>query len=244
MTPVMLLGYAALALVLGGFVKGTLGVGLPLVVLPLLSFVVPGHRAIAIMIVPVLASNAWQAWETRVKGPDLRRFMPLMIALVLATVVTARMTVALPDKAITMMIAIAVLLAVGLMLWQPDLKVTPVNERRWGTAVGLASGLMGGVSSLAGPLIISYLMSMRLPRETFVGCISVIYLAAALPLYAALLLHGKVVAEDIAWSAAALAPMWVGLTLGRLFRHRLGEIAFRRVLLTFLIAVCIALLLR
>jgi uncharacterized membrane protein YfcA len=244
MTPALLLGYAAAALVLGGFVKGTLGVGLPLIVLPLLSFVVPGHRAIAIMIVPVLASNAWQAWETRVSGPDLRRFLPLMIALVLTTVVTARMTVTLPDKAITMMIAIAVLLAVGLMLWQPNLKITPINERGWGTVVGLASGLMGGVSSLAGPLIISYLMSMRLPRETFVGCISVIYLAAALPLYMALLLYGKVVSEDIAWSTAALAPMWLGLSLGRICRHRLSEIAFRRVLLSFLIAICLALLLK
>jgi uncharacterized protein len=244
MTPLMVLAYAALALVMGGFVKGTLGVGLPLVVLPLLSFVVPGHQAIAIMIVPVLASNAWQAWETRVDGSHLRRFLPLMIALVLSTLLTARMTIALSDEAITVLIAIAVLLAVCLMLWQPAFNVTPTNERRWGVVVGWASGLLGGVSSLAGPLIISFLLALRLPRETFVGCISIIYLAAALPLYITMVLHGKVSADDVGWSAAALAPMWIGLTLGRVFRHRLSEVGFRRVLLAFLISICVVLILR
>ena len=35
------------AFVLGGLVKGTLGVGLPLVAVPLLSLILGGHRAIA-----------------------------------------------------------------------------------------------------------------------------------------------------------------------------------------------------
>ena len=47
--------------------------------------------------------------------------------------------------------------------------------------MGLLSGVMVGVSALTGPVIISYLMSLRLPRDVFVG--SVIYLSGALPLY-------------------------------------------------------------
>jgi uncharacterized membrane protein YfcA len=122
------------------------------------------------------------------------------------------------------------------------LNVTPASEQRWGAAVGLVSGLMGGVSSLTGPLILSYLMAVRLPRDTFVGCISIIYLAAIVPLYAALFWHGKAGAEDLAWSVAAMVPMWGGLLAGRACRHRLSEIAFRRVLLAFLLAVCLVLL--
>jgi uncharacterized membrane protein YfcA len=236
--------YGAIALILGGFVKGSLGVGLPMVAVPLLSLMLPGHEAIAIMVVPVLASNSWQAWESGVRREEIRRFMPLIITLVIATVATARMTLSLSDRTLTAMIALAVLVAVALMVWQPVLNVAPASERRWGAAVGLLSGLMGGVSSLTGPLILSYLMAIRLPRDTFVGTISVIYLAAAVPLYVAMFWHGKIGLEDVAWSTAALAPVWVGLTAGRACRHRLSERAFRGVLQAFLVAVCLALLLR
>ncbi len=244
MTTPALLAFGAAALVLGGFVKGTLGVGLPMVVVPLLSLALPGHKAIAIMLVPVLASNAWQAWETRVTMDQLRRFVPLVVALVLTTAITARMTLTLPDRVLTVIIALAVLVAIALTIWHPVLNVSPANERRWGAAVGLASGLMGGVSSLTGPLILSYLMAIRLPRDTFVGCISVIYLSAAIPLYLAMFLHGKIQPSDFGWSTAALMPVWIGLAAGRACRHRLSERAFRRVLLAFLSAVCLALLLR
>lgn len=244
MTPALMLIYGAAALLLGGFVKGTLGVGLPMVVVPLLSLVMPGHRAIAIMMVPVLASNAWQAWETGVPLAQLRRFLTLMLALAAATIATAQVTLALPERALTVMIALAVLMAIALMVWQPVLNVTPASERRWGTAVGLASGLLGGMSSLTGPLIMSYLMAMRLPRETFVGSISVIYLAAALPLYAEMSWHGKVGTEELLWSTLSLLPMGAGLLIGRTFRARLGERMFRAVLLAFLVTVCLALLLK
>lgn len=244
MTTTALLAYGAAALVLGGFVKGTLGVGLPMVVVPLLSLAIPGHKAIAIMLVPVLASNAWQAWETHVTMDQLRRFIPLVVTLALTTAIAARMTFTLPDRVLTAIIALAVLVAIALTIWNPVLRVSRANERRWGAAVGLASGVMGGVSSLTGPLILSYLMAMRLPRDTFVGCISVIYLSAAIPLYLAMFLHSKIQPTDFGWSMAALIPMWIGLAAGRACRHRLSELAFRRVLLAFLSAVCLALLLR
>ena len=43
----------ALAFVVGGVVKGTLGVGLPLVVVPLLSLALPTPTAIGLVAIPV-----------------------------------------------------------------------------------------------------------------------------------------------------------------------------------------------
>jgi len=242
MTSLTLLVFGAAAFVLGGFIKGTLGVGLPLVAVPLLSLALPGHQAIGLMVIPVLASNTWQAWETKVPAHALRRFVPLIATMVVSTLLTVQMTLALPDQAIGRMIAIAVLIAVVLMVWQPRLDVTPRSERRWGAGVGLASGMLGGVSSLTGPLIVSYLMALRLPRDRFVGCISVIYLCAAIPLYAAMAWHGRIGSAELGLSAFALVPMGCGLWLGRALRHRLSESGFRRLMLAFLGAVAVALL--
>lgn len=243
MTSLSLLAFGAAAFLLGGFVKGTIGVGLPMIVVPLLTLGTTGHKAIGLVVIPVLVSNAWQAWETRVSCGELRRFTLLIATLVVATLVTLQLTLSLPDEVITDMIALAVLTGVILMVWQPRFEVTRRSERLWGAGVGFLSGMLGGVSSLTGPLIVTYLMALRLSRDTFVGCISVIYLFAAVPLYAAMLWHGRIGTVELAFSAAALVPVGLGLWLGRACRHRLGEVGFRRVLLAFLTTIAVVLLL-
>lgn len=237
-----LLAFGIAVFVLGGLVKGALGVGLPMIAVPLLSLVVPGHQAIGLVAIPVLASNAWQAWEARVDAADIVRFVPLIVALVAATLLTVRLTLGLSDQTLGRMIAAAVLTGVALTVWRPQFAITPRSERRWGFGVGLVSGLLGGVSSLTGPLIVSYLMALRLRRETFVGCISVIYLCAAVPLYGAMLWHDRIDSDDLVVSALALVPLWCGLRLGRTLRNRLGEQGFHRLMLGFLTVVALVLI--
>ena len=74
-----------LVMVMGGLVKGTLGVGLPLVAVPLLSLLLPAPQAMGLLVVPVLASNLLQAWQGGRLGFALRRFGPLMLAQLAAT---------------------------------------------------------------------------------------------------------------------------------------------------------------
>lgn len=234
----------ALAFVLGGIVKGALGVGLPLVAIPLLSLGIPAPTAIALLVIPVLSSNLWQAIEGGRLVSSLRRFGGLIAAQVLATVLMVRMTLALSAEQINAMMAGAVLLSVTLMALRPTLRIAPSRERIVGTGIGLLSGLLGGVSSLTGPVIITYLMALKLDRETFIGSISIIYLAGALPLYGAMLYFGSMDAAKFSLSALALLPMGLGLMAGKALRHRLDENRFRRLLLAFLTLLAALLLLK
>jgi len=230
--------------VLGGVVKGTLGVGLPLIAVPLLSLAVPATQAIALVMMPVLASNGWQAWDSGISTLGVRRFAPLIAALLVATLLTVPMTLALPDSTLRAVLAVVVLLAVLLAALPLRLQVAPEHERWWSLGVGAASGVMGGVSSLTGPIIIGCLVSLRLPREVFVGSISVIYLSGSIPLYASMAAQGRIGVNEALWSALALLPMAAGLAAGKWLRGRLSEVWFRRALLAFLVAVALALLLR
>jgi uncharacterized protein len=239
-----LLGMAFGAFALGGLVKGTIGVGLPLVAVPLLSLYVPATQAIVLVMMPVLVSNLWQAWQTGVSREGVMRFMPLIAGLLLATLATVPMTLGLSDKSLRAVLASVVLLALALMVLPVRITVPPRQERWWSAVVGTLSGVMGGVSSLAGPVIISYLMSLRLPRDVFVGTISVIYLAAALPLYGSMALRGRIGLSDALLSLLALLPSACGLLLGQRLRGRLDEVWFRRVLLAFLALVALALFFR
>lgn len=237
-----LLGAFLAAFLAGGIVKGTLGVGLPLVTVPLLSLVMPSPVAISLVSIPVLASNLWQAYDSGVSLASLRRFAPLMLALATATLITVPMTLAMPVATLNAMLAGAVLLAVALMAMKPRFDVAPRWERVASFLVGGLSGILGGISSLTGPIIISYLTALRLQREEFVAVVSAIYLCSAIPLYGSMALYGRLGAGEIGWSLASLVPMALGLAIGKWLRGRMSETWFRRSLLLFLSAVALTLL--
>lgn len=244
-TPTLaLLAAVAGAFVMGGLVKGLLGVGLPLVVVPLLALVIPSPKAVALMGIPILLSNVWQAVEGRQVRYALNRFASLLVPMVLVTALTVRLTLGLPVATLNRLVAGAVLLAVALLAWQPKLSIDARSERRWGALVGTLSGALGGVSSLMGPLLISYLVALGLTREQFIGSISIIYLAGALPLFASMTALGLMGWPEVLMSTLALAPMMVGMQLGKQLRSRVSEQAFRRLLLGFLTLIALMLMLR
>ena len=229
-----LLAVGAGMFVAGGVVKGTLGVGLPLVVVPLLSLVVPAPQAMGLLVLPVLLSNVLQALEGGRLGYAVRRFAPLIVAQLLATLLAIHFSRELSLKALDGAIALTVLSAVVLMLLQPRGEITPRHEVWAGPLVGAVAGTMAGVSSLTGPILITYLMALRLRRDEFVGSISIIYLLGAVPMYAGMLAWGRFGWAEVGWSCLALAPMVLGLRMGAAIRHRLSEALFRRMLLAFL----------
>lgn len=241
---VALLAAVAAAFVLGGLVKGLLGVGLPLVVVPLLALVMPTPKAIALIGIPIVLSNVWQTVEGGQAGFAVRRFWMMMVPMAVFTVLTAHLALALPIRTLNAVLATTLLLAVALMAWNPRLDVSPRSERRWSAVVGALSGAIGGVSSLMGPLLITYLIALRLTREQFIGSISLLYLVGGLPLFVAMAALDVMGLPELVLSGLALAPMLVGMLLGKQLRSRLNEALFRWLLLGFLTVVAVLLLVR
>ena len=240
----LLVALAAAMFVTGGVVKGTLGVGLPLVVVPLLTLIIPAPQAMGLLVMPVLASNIWQAIQGGLWRISLRRFWPLMLAQAVATLLAVDWSRSWSGKALDMAMGLTVLVAVAVMVLQPRGEVSRAQEKWLGPLIGAVAGAMAGVSSLTGPLLITYLLALRLPREVFVGSISIIYLLGALPMYGAMLVWGRFGWESVAWSVLALVPVYAGLKLGTRWREHLDEVQFRRALLALLLALGVMLLVR
>jgi uncharacterized membrane protein YfcA len=238
----LLLGAAAFAA--GGLVKGTLGVGLPMVTVPLLALMMPSPQAISLVAAPVLVSNLWQAWDSG-GAPNLwKRFASMLVPLFLVTLATVPLTLAMPPRVLNVLLAGALILAVLLIGFQPRLEIPPRQEKVASFVVGVLSGMLGAVSSLMGPILISYLMALRLSREEFIGSISIMYLVTATPLYGAMAYFGKLGLAELGLSVLAMLPMFAGMALGKRLRGRLNEQWFRRGLLGFLVVVAALLVLK
>ena len=232
------------AIICGGVIKGTLGVGLPLLAVPVMSLFISSTQAIALVSVPVLVSNIWQVWQEGSLKASLKRFWPLMLTQALMTVGSVYWTLSFSVSELNRVLAFALILAVVLMAFKPSFNIPPEKEPMTSALVGVTSGLLGGASSLMGPIVISYMMSLKLHRDEFVGCISVIYLNAAWPLYLAMWGFGRMSLDDIAYSFLAIIPMFLGLYAGQKIRHHLSEETFRRALLGFLSVVAVVLVFR
>jgi uncharacterized membrane protein YfcA len=230
------------ALFAGGLVKGALGVGLPLVSTPLLGLGLSSYQSISLLAAPVALSNLYQAIDGGRIVETLKRFGGLIVAQFIITILTVKLTLALSPAQLNDLLAIALLLAVASMVWQPTLSISREKEVRVGVVVGLLAGILGGVSSLTGPVTLTYLLALRLDRETFVSSISTIYFIAALPLYGALMWYDRMTNTDLVLSAVGLLPMAAGLALGKRVRYRLNEQLFRRLLLGFLTLLALILL--
>ena len=66
--------------VIAGLVKGVVGIGLPTVSLALLTAILGLRDAMALMILPSIATNIWQALAGPALGETIRRFWPMAVA--------------------------------------------------------------------------------------------------------------------------------------------------------------------
>ena len=76
------------AFLLAGFVKGVIGLGLPTVSVGLLGLLMTPAQAAAILVVPSLVTNVWQAAVGGGLGALVRRLWPLLVGICVGTVLS------------------------------------------------------------------------------------------------------------------------------------------------------------
>src|SRR5512140_2112791 len=77
------------AFLLASFVKGMVGLGLPLVALGLLALVMSPAEAAALLVVPSTVTNLWQLFAGPSVRALVRRLWSMMLAIVLSPWITA-----------------------------------------------------------------------------------------------------------------------------------------------------------
>ena len=235
----------ALAVLLaGGVVKGVVGIALPLVTVPVLALVYPVPLAVSTMAVPIIASNILQMGQGVGWRGAVARFWPVMLGVVAGVLAGAQMLVALDEARLSVTLGAILVLFVALHFAPFDIAVPPRRERPIGLAVGGVAGLLGGLSSFYGPLLVMFLMTLRLAKDVFIPSIATLYLTGALSLYGSLAAYRILGWREALISAAALVPVYAGMRLGRHLRDRLDERVFLRALHITLALIGITLVLR
>jgi uncharacterized protein len=212
---------------LGGLVKGTIGLGLPTIVMGLLSIAMPPAHAAATIVIPAIATNVWQM----LAGPALARLARRFATMVLGVVVGTFATVGLITQSTSLATAAlgAVLALYGLLGFVPARFAVDRRAERWlSPATGLVTGLLNGATGIFVIPSLPYLNSLALEKEELIQTIGIMALVCPATLGIALLTRGQLPAGNVAIGVLALVPALAGMYAGQRLRLRLDAVTFRR----------------
>ncbi len=232
--PTVALGFAVF--LIGGTIKGTLGIGMPLFIVPVMATVMEPVTVIVLLFVPILATNLVQIIEGGHYQLTLRRFWSLLLPMVATTIIGAVALARIDAKLISLVLGCIVASFCILQMLPLPPTVPKRLEAFLSPIIGSIAGLLGGVSTLFGPPLIMYLISLRLSNEEFIAAIAQLFFVAGAMLYIALTFTGALTAELALGSAIVTVPVGVGLAIGRKLRGRIQhEATFQRILVVVLL---------
>ena len=222
------LAWCAFALFCGGLIKGALGVGTPLLTVPMMAFVLPPQMAIAIMALPVVVANVWQFINAPKEKGIVRDFLPAGLAIALGSAIGTKILVTIDEKAL--LIVVAVLVASFTLLQGSRYRLGIERPMLWpaGVGFGLAAGVVGGLSSMFGPMMVLYMVSINgLPKDRFVAGISFLYLWAVIPWNFQLYFRGLLDHPVLLYSLIGVFWVSLGMLLGQRARQSISEARFK-----------------
>jgi uncharacterized membrane protein YfcA len=225
------------AFLLGGFVKGVIGLGFPIVVLACLAATVGLKEAMGLLIVPGIITNIWQALVGGAFFEIVRRHWLLMVASVIGIWAGVRILASADTDILIAILGTLLFIYSIFSLNRPQIAPPGKNEFWLSPVMGGAGGFMFGLTGSYMVPGVLYIQALGLPRDTFVQMLGIIFCLIMLALAVFMSQHNIFPMEIILMSAGGLIPTAGGMLLGQTFRHRLSEEKFRKVLF---VALCFA----
>jgi uncharacterized protein len=220
--------FIAAALLLAGFIKGVIGLGLPTVSMGLLAVTMPPSRALAIVIVPAIVTNIWQTFV----GPYLRdiiaRLWPLMLSTVVGIWLNAGMLTGpyAPYGTIVLGLLLVFYAIVGLSTF--SFKVARSDEKWIGGIVGLVTGVVSAATGVQVIPSMPFMQAIGMEKDELVQALGVFFTVATVALAFNLTSAGLLDAATALPGAVAMACAFAGMFIGQAVRSRMRPEAFRR----------------
>jgi len=224
------------AFLIGGVVKGVIGLGLPSVSLALLAVIIDLPSAMALIVMPTFFTNVWQALVGGNGKVLVVRLWPFFLL--------AAVTVWIGASALTRvdLAWLSALLGVLLMIYSLvnlggfQFKTSPRHEVWLGPLMGSMNGVFMGMTGSAVVPGVMYLQSLGLVRDVLVQAMGILFMVTTLALGIALQHNAFLTVQNGVVSLASLIPAIIGMMVGQRLRRKLSESVFRKVLFISLLA--------
>ncbi|MGH3650246.1 MAG: sulfite exporter TauE/SafE family protein [Acidimicrobiia bacterium] len=216
-------------------VKGVAGMGGPLLAVPFIASLTSVEYAVVVLSLANMVSNGWLLWEHRAGARDTGFVMiPFLAVGTLAVIAGTWVLTAIDDRILSVVIAMVIAAYIWRYLANPEFGLERETARRIAAPMGLVGGGLLGATGTAGPLIMTYLHSIRMRRASFIHMMSLTFTVFGLIQLVTLVVLGAFTPErttQAVWAIVPVAAMTaVGIRIGRLINQK----TFERVVLALL----------
>ncbi|MFC4248330.1 TSUP family transporter [Natribaculum luteum] len=218
---------AIAVLLLGGFVKGTVGFAVGLITIAGIVQVFPPQLALVALSIPFLVSNVVVLVNDGLPIEFLRTQIGFLITLTVGLFVGVWLLEALSAQLLYLFIAAYV--GLFLVFQHVEEKIYEYAERpSVSVFAGTLSGLLGGAVGAPGPPLVihSYLNTIDENRTVFVTGTSALFLVAHVVRVVFLANANLLQTTEFVLGALFTVPVFVGVYLGTVFRPYLDERLF------------------
>lgn len=217
-----------IAFLLGGAVKGIVGLGLPTVALAVLGTALGPREALLLLVAPAFLTNVWQAAMGGHLAALLKRLWPMLLATVpgvgLGAAILLRADQATLDVLLGGVLGVYALLSLA----GTRFAVPGGRERLLGSVVGLATGTVAGATGTLVLPVVPYLTALGLRRDELVQAMGLSFALSSFALGAILAGRGVAELDHMAASLIAVLPAVAGMGIGQWLRQRIPPARFRQ----------------
>ena len=224
-----------IALCLGGFTKGVISWGFPLVSLPILTIALPPTSAIFLLFFPIIFANIR---EIKIKNwKTYKKLIPFSLGIFCGIIIGSIIFHTSNSDIISIAIGITIIICGVINFVGFKINEKYLLKPFFGLSYGLVSGIIGGMTTVLGPFMIIYLVSLNLSKNIFSEFVSLAVFSTLIPLYGMFFIYQDVVISDFFASGLALIPALLMQFLGLKIRNIIPQEKFRKMTLTLLITV-------
>ncbi|MDC0227449.1 sulfite exporter TauE/SafE family protein [Alphaproteobacteria bacterium] len=224
-----------LAITVGGLLKGVISFGFPLIALPILSLVLPPKSAIFLLFFSLIFLNIR---EIKIKNwKSYEKIIPLGSGIFLGIIIGSIIFHKIESDLISKMIGLTIVLSAITNFYGLKINQGLLLNRWFSLLYGLFAGLIGGMTTIVGPLIVIYLVSLNLKKELFSEMVSLSVFSCLAPLYGIFFIYQEVTLNDFIISALISIPAVLMQILGFKIRNITPQKTFKNITLFILVII-------
>lgn len=216
--------------------------GLGTLFVPIMAAVFGGKASSGIVLPMLVFADIFAVayYRRHADWPVLWKLLPwAFVGIVIGTFTSQH----IDDEAFKRIMGVIIVLSVGIMIWQ-ETRTEYLVPSHWafGAVMGLAAGYTTMVGNLAGAVTSLYLLSMRLPKNSFIGTGAWFYLGInvfKLPFH--IYAWETITWESFKLDLAAFPIIAVGALLGIVIAKRLSESLYRKLIIGMTLATVVLL---
>lgn len=199
---------------------------MPPILIGALTFIYDPRQTVALMLIPIVASNARQALLGMSPIIIIRKHIWFLPISSLSIFSSAMISGNFPTSALLTITGVAMVIFALTSL----LDRAPPIRNKWRVpsqvVSGALSGLMGGGSGIWGPPMMIYLFALRLPKPEMIQSIGVFFFFLSAFMTLGVAAAGDMTILGTLHSILLIVPVFLGMAIGEALRNQLDDTRF------------------